>query len=453
MRLIKIVTLFLSVFAITGCTSNTGISTTRTNYPYTKRMNPNCKFVNSDFESKVIEIATQISIRKLHKATTLLDELKTEYSTRTPNQSYLIQILNAYFLLKNEDYLNAEFAFRNISNQYPLKLLLFMNSGIINLKHLEQYHQADSVFTKAIELIEYYPYGEVLSFIDQEIAGTLNFNKYVLYLYNDRNYKLFMCYYLRSEARFFSGNLEGAISDLDNCLKIDPKSYHVNIKMGNFYRDYECYEKAIHKYTNCINIAYMTKLAKTECGLIYYKIKEYDKAVETISEIINQQFVANNYLIEDEEDIINGKIVQASKSLPFDLFLRSRVITYNIKDLYYIRGRSFGILKEYNKAVDDLTEVINLDPDHETAYYYRAYFSNYSGNKKQALSDFQKVIELNPARTDVLYSIALIHDTNADYEKALKSYTEYFQTSNKVSSKKYKAALDRVEKLQKHLNK
>lgn len=66
---------------------------------------------------------------------------------------------------------------------------------------------------------------------------------------------------------------------------------------------------------------------------------------------------------------------------------------------YFYRGVLNGELKDYQKAIDDFTKVIELKPDFASAYTYRGLYEYARGKKDNACSDFNKAKELGELRT------------------------------------------------------
>lgn len=63
-------------------------------------------------------------------------------------------------------------------------------------------------------------------------------------------------------------------------------------------------------------------------------------------------------------------------------------------DAYYNRGIMHYFLKEYKKAIEDLSKVIEKKPDHVMAYASRGSAYDTIGNQQKALSDFRKAAQL-----------------------------------------------------------
>jgi tetratricopeptide (TPR) repeat protein len=61
---------------------------------------------------------------------------------------------------------------------------------------------------------------------------------------------------------------------------------------------------------------------------------------------------------------------------------------------YYYRGLFYGLLKEYEKSIDDLTTSIKLKTDRTNVYVYRGAYEYSLGQKEKACEDFYKAKEL-----------------------------------------------------------
>jgi Tfp pilus assembly protein PilF len=55
---------------------------------------------------------------------------------------------------------------------------------------------------------------------------------------------------------------------------------------------------------------------------------------------------------------------------------------------------------ELDKAIDDLSEAIRLDPSYAYSYRARSFIHDKKGNSAQAKADLEKAIELESAKAD-----------------------------------------------------
>ncbi len=70
-------------------------------------------------------------------------------------------------------------------------------------------------------------------------------------------------------------------------------------------------------------------------------------------------------------------------------------VNERIKELYY-QANIFQQKKEYGKAIESYTKIIDLDPGNVDAYWYRANLYGYSQKFELAISDYRKVNVLDP---------------------------------------------------------
>lgn len=117
------------------------------------------------------------------------------------------------------------------------------------------------------------------------------------------------------------------------------------------------YDQAIENFQKAIDINPRLGLAYGGLGLAYYEKKDYEQSIEYYSKAI------------------------AANPAPA---------------LYINRGVSYHAAKNYDKAAQDFTQVIQTQPTNKKAYFNRgaAYFSNNQFDK--AIPDFEKVLELDP---------------------------------------------------------
>jgi tetratricopeptide (TPR) repeat protein len=63
---------------------------------------------------------------------------------------------------------------------------------------------------------------------------------------------------------------------------------------------------------------------------------------------------------------------------------------------YYMRGLTYGILKEYQQCLEDLNEALRIEPDNAEAYSMRAFTYGVLGDYLRAVEDSKKAIRLKP---------------------------------------------------------
>jgi len=97
----------------------------------------------------------------------------------------------------------------------------------------------------------------------------------------------------------------------------------------------------------------------------------------------------------------------------------------NIEDLFD-KGVDYFNMDLYDRAIASFTEVLELDPDHPDALYYRAIARANNSDFNGAVSDFTKALEKDPYDTDSYIgrgqtweSMGRLKRALADFKKAL----------------------------------
>ena len=91
---------------------------------------------------------------------------------------------------------------------------------------------------------------------------------------------------------------------------------------------------------------------------------------------------------------------------------------------YFLSGVKARQQEKYSEAIQDLTKVIELNPEDAEAYYFRG-FTHYSqGEHKHAIEDFTKAIELNPGDAEVYHFRGFIYYNQGEHEHAIKDFTK-----------------------------
>ncbi|MDH3476281.1 MAG: tetratricopeptide repeat protein [Rhodospirillales bacterium] len=78
-------------------------------------------------------------------------------------------------------------------------------------------------------------------------------------------------------------------------------------------------------------------------------------------------------------------------------FSRALVLDPRHANAYYNRANAFADLGQHGRAVEDYTAAIRLEPDHDFAFFNRANAYSAKGDQGRAVQDYKKAYALNPA--------------------------------------------------------
>ena len=91
---------------------------------------------------------------------------------------------------------------------------------------------------------------------------------------------------------------------------------------------------------------------------------------------------------------------------------------------YYWRGSKHERKRHFDKALDDYTKAIELDPRFIDAYWSRSsIYAHQKNDHRSAISDLSKILEINPHLCTALHNRGLYHQGVREYDRAIDDFT------------------------------
>lgn len=91
---------------------------------------------------------------------------------------------------------------------------------------------------------------------------------------------------------------------------------------------------------------------------------------------------------------------------------------------YYWRGYKNKRERHFDKALDDYTKAIELDPLFIDAYWSRSsIYAHQKNDHRSAISDLSKILEINPHLYSALHNRGLYHQRVREYDSAIDDFT------------------------------
>jgi len=87
------------------------------------------------------------------------------------------------------------------------------------------------------------------------------------------------------------------------------------------------------------------------------------------------------------------------------------------------KGLNYANKGMYDEAIAEFNKAIQIDPNHENAYYNRGRTYYLKGNFDQAIADYTKVIQINPNDADTYYNRGHAYHNKNDLKRAITDYT------------------------------
>jgi tetratricopeptide (TPR) repeat protein len=101
---------------------------------------------------------------------------------------------------------------------------------------------------------------------------------------------------------------------------------------------------------------------------------------------------------------------------------------------YYNRGLAFYYKKNYDRAIADYTQAIQLNPEYSEAYYNRGLAYRNKKDYDQAIADFTQAIQLAPENSNAYYNRGYAYAEKKDYDQAIADYTQAIQLNPEYSN-------------------
>ena len=232
----------------------------------------------------------------------------------------------------------------------------------------------------------------------------------------------------RGYAKFQRDDYEGAITDLDKALEVNPQSYIAYTLRGAIKSQLKDYDSAILDYTKAI------ELNPNDSDIYYFR----GQAKIENSELSNQISTPLSYTDNPLYKIRKSAIADYNMAIK----LKPDAANY-----YNERGIAKVLIRDHNGALNDFNKSLYLDEDDYTLYRKIGLVQNLTGESVGACKNFEKAIEYGDSLAIQLYNenchakISNSNDEQTD-ASALSKITWARGVENEKSGKDQEAISD-----------
>jgi len=279
--------------------------------------------------------------------------------------------------------------------------------------NLGNYDKAIANYTNAISLdsTKLIAYRECAASVanKKDYKASLEYLRKGLQLEPDNKYLLDR----KFEVQYTIGDLMGALSTLNQCIKLYPDS----ARIYNIHKTY-IYD-SLHDYASACKCAFAALKGGAEDGYDYI-LKPQCAAYQ------KQPFVmAQPYIIKSQKEYASGMFYAAIATLT-----QAIALLPDSASLYHNRGLAKRQLNDFAAAVIDYSKAISLRPKFRDALVARAVAKTYLNDVAGAMSDYQQAIKVDPTYAIAYHNYALLLAEN-DAAGAIDYLTKAIQFNRK----------------------
>ena len=183
-------------------------------------------------------------------------------------------------------------------------------------------------------------------------------------------------------------------------------------------------EKAIGSFSKAIETNPQSPDTYARRGYIYLTRMEYDNAIDDFSEAIELDPQDHqNYLYRAYASEGKGKI----NSAELDIFIAVSICQKDQK-IAFDEGLAYMKDKEYDKAIDHFTKILEITPGNAFAYYYRGHAYYFQGKDDEAIRDYDSAIRNNPVYADAYFNRGVVYiEEKGNYQEGIRDCTKVIE--------------------------
>jgi tetratricopeptide (TPR) repeat protein len=164
------------------------------------------------------------------------------------------------------------------------------------------------------------------------------------------------------------------------------------------------YEQAVSEFNKAVELSPVYAAAYYNRGMAYLSLGQYDRAIFDFNRVIE---------LGNDVDRASSATVRRAAYVPKEQYART----------YYNRGVAYLYKAQYELAIADFTNVLEINPASAQAYNNRGAAYTEKAEYEQAMSDLNKALKLNPRYALAYMNRGLVYFRKGDDEMAISDYT------------------------------
>ncbi|MFA6990272.1 MAG: tetratricopeptide repeat protein [Candidatus Gastranaerophilaceae bacterium] len=208
-------------------------------------------------------------------------------------------------------------------------------------------------------------------------------------------------------------DIDAAIEQCKNAIKLDPKSQNASIYLGYFFKTAGMYKEAELELKNAIKLNYLLS-SKPRLAL----------ALTLIEKLQTEKFSFNDF-IKIIHYLFSGTIAILWDYSSLRMLYKSILSDISILN-YRIKGSFLSSVRKYDLAVENYEQAATKTGKSELFYSKAADLSLNNGNAQEAVNLYKKAIEQNSKSPQLLVKLASILQTY--FEEDVEEITDCYNS-------------------------
>jgi tetratricopeptide (TPR) repeat protein len=168
-----------------------------------------------------------------------------------------------------------------------------------------------------------------------------------------------IAYRQRGSAYGTKGELDRAIADFTEAIRLDPRNAEGFARRADAYLDRQQLDQAIGDFSEAIRLGPDSPTARNNRGVAYWRKRDYARAIEDFDQAIrlnstNPRAFLNRALVYEDQQQFDRAMADIAEAIH---------LNPNMADAFWLRGRLNEGQKNYRAAIEDYTRAIKLDPN------------------------------------------------------------------------------------------
>ncbi|MBW2094098.1 MAG: tetratricopeptide repeat protein [Deltaproteobacteria bacterium] len=229
----------------------------------------------------------------------------------------------------------------------------------------------------------------------------------------------------KGDALYAQEDLDGAIQAYGQALELNPTSAVALMNRGAAFLKKGDVDRAMEDFDRVLELESENPLSYVNRGCAFALQEEWEAALKDFSRAIE--------LAPDTGDAyLNRAIAYLKQGIDYeaaekDLTLYIGMHAGDYRGHLY-RAIALSYMEQYDTALREYEEAIQLNPSEISAYYNRGNTYLKVGDVASALDDYTRVITMNGVEGDVYYNRGIAYVRIGEMEKALDDFTRSIES-------------------------